>query len=101
MPLKVTALLFGEARDLAGAKSAVVDMPKDRCTVPDFLQVLHEVTGAKLSGKVLVAGAGGGVSLAPGYKIMVNKRIMNPREAKDVVLRDADEVGILPPFSGG
>jgi molybdopterin converting factor small subunit len=101
MPLKVIALLFGEARDLAGTKSLVVDMPGDACPLPDLLRALHEAVGGKLSGKVLLAGAGGRVSLAPGYKIMINKRIMNPREAKDVMLKDADELGILPPFSGG
>ncbi len=101
MPLKVTALLFGEARDLAGTKSLVVGIPRDKYALPDFLHALHEAAGGKLSGKVLVAGAGGGVTLAPGYKIMVNKRIMNPLDAKDVLLKDADEVGILPPFSGG
>ncbi len=101
MPLKVTALLFGEARDLAGTKSLVVVLPCDTCHVPDFLHALQEAASGKLSGKVLVAGAGSGVSLAPGYNIMINKRIMNPREAKNVLLRDADELGILPPFSGG
>ena len=101
MPLKVTVLLFGEARDLAGTKSTVVNLPRDACKVPDFLQALHEAAGARLTGKVLVASAVGGVSLAPGYKLMLNKRIMNPREAQEVMLKDADEVGILPPFSGG
>ena len=101
MPLKVTALLFGEARDLAGTKSLVVGIPRDTCALPDFLHALHEAAGGKLSGKVLMASAGGGVSLAPGYKIMINKGILNPRDAKDVILKDADEVGILPPFSGG
>jgi molybdopterin converting factor small subunit len=101
MPLKVTALLFGEARDLAGTKSLVVGMPQDTCALPDFLHALHEAAGGKLSGKVLVASAGNSVSLAPGYKIMINKRIMGPREAKAIMLKDADELGILPPFSGG
>ncbi len=101
MPLRVSALLFGEARDLAGTKAMVLDLPKDACKVPDFLRALHDVAGAKLSEKVLVAGKASGVVLAPGYMLMINKRIMGPREAEGIVLREADEVGILPPFSGG
>jgi molybdopterin converting factor small subunit len=101
MPLKVNVLLFGEACDLAGTKSIVVNLPEVTCSLPDFLRALHEAAGGKLSGKVLVVSAGGSVSLAPGYKIMINKRIMDPREAKAVMLKDADELGILPPYSGG
>ena len=100
MPLKVNVLLFGEARDLAGTRSMPCSI-KAACTVPDFLKALHEATGARLQGKVLVTRADGTASLAPGYKIMINKQIMSPRETKDIILKDGDEVGILPPFSGG
>jgi molybdopterin converting factor small subunit len=101
MPLKVNVIFFGEARDLAGMKAVEVEMTVDTCKMPDLLHTLNHVAGKQLSGKLLVIGARGVVSLGPGYKFMINKRIMNSQEAFDVVLRDADEVGILPPFSGG
>ncbi len=101
MPLKVTALLFGEARDIAGTRSVVIELPDGKGTLSSFLHALYDATGKKLAGKVIVVSAAGGFVMAPGYKIMINKRIVSPREAKDHVLKDSDEVGVLPPFSGG
>ncbi|MBN2149969.1 MAG: MoaD/ThiS family protein [Candidatus Lokiarchaeota archaeon] len=101
MPLKVTALLFGEACDLAGTRSIELHLPDGTRTVHGLLQALHEAAGARLHGKVLASSEAGGLVLAPGYTFMVNKRILAPREAEDIVLEDGGEVGILPPFSGG
>jgi len=97
----MTALLFGEARDLAGTRSVAIELPEGKGTLPAFLLALHDATGKKLAGKVIVASAAGGFAVAPGYKIMINKRIVSPQEAEDHVLKDSDEVGVLPPFSGG
>ncbi|MEX2726385.1 MAG: MoaD/ThiS family protein [Candidatus Sigynarchaeum springense] len=101
MPLRMTALLFGEASDLAGTKAVSIVLPDNMCTLSDFLRALDAATGKKLAGRVIVTNTVGGFVIAPGYKIMLNKHIMNPQEAMDHVLKDSDELGILPPFSGG
>lgn len=101
MPLNVTFLLFGEARDVAGARFVNVELEGNGSDVPSMLGLLDAATGRRLSGRVLVMDTSGTFSVAPGYKIMINKRIMTLQELRSVMVKAGDEIGLLPPFSGG
>jgi molybdopterin converting factor small subunit len=102
MPLTVRVVFYGEARDIAGTREIMIPLKHPSTTMLGLFYTLNEIIKSKLLGKVLVANANSTViSLAKGYKIMVNKKIMETQEAGSVTLKEGDEIGILPPFSGG
>jgi molybdopterin converting factor small subunit len=102
MPLTVQVVFYGEARDIAGARDIMIPLKHPGTTIIEFFHVLNEITKSKLLGKVLVRNANSTeIILAKGYKIMVNKKIMETQETISIILKEGDGIGILPPFSGG
>jgi molybdopterin synthase catalytic subunit len=81
--MNVRVLPFGVLKDWLGADPALVDLPAG-ATVADLLAVLGR------------AGRGPAEMLR-GIAVSVNAEFANQAQ----VLRDGDEVGLLPPVSGG
>jgi MoaE-MoaD fusion protein len=79
--MQVRVLCFGVLKDWLGGPAATVDLPEG-ATVAALLQRLR----ARRPGKKL-----------QGIAVSVNAEFAN----KDRVLREGDEVGLLPPVSGG
>ena len=96
----MNVVFFGEARDLSGLKSVGITIEKARCTAADFFDAVNVVTGGKLVARVFVKGKGAW-NLAKGYKLMVNKCILDDVDEARISFKNNDEIGILPPFSGG
>jgi molybdopterin converting factor small subunit len=98
----VAITLFAEARDIAGTRSIDVEIVGDTCSVQQVLDTLVAGPGMQLAGRVLVADDGGRWMLVDGYRLMVRREILpDPYSWEACELSDGDEVGILPPFSGG
>jgi len=85
MPVRV--LPFGIARDWMGAAAATVELPEG-ASVADLLEYLP----ARLT-----ARSAGLEKALRGIAVSVNAEFATARQ----VLRDGDEVGLLPPVSGG
>jgi len=80
--MRVRVLFFGLLKDLAGKASEEVSLP-DGATVQDLLS--HYAQNAKLKATL------GSIAIA------LNQEYASP----NATLRDRDEVGLLPPVSGG
>ena len=79
--MRVTVLYFGVLREVMGGGGGVVDVT-DGVTVGELVRQFATSNESKVWGSVAVA---------------VNREYAG----KDVVLRDGDEVAVLPPVSGG
>ncbi len=80
--MHIRVLFFGMLKDVAGKASDEVSLP-DGATVRDLLA--HYSSDAKFEG------------MARSIAVALNQQYAGPSE----VLRDGDEVGLLPPVSGG
>ncbi len=81
--MAITVKLFASARDAAGTAEISV-APSDRETVDHFLGTLS-ARYPKLS------------PLVPFLRVAVNAEYATPQ----TVIRDGDEVAVMPPVSGG
>jgi molybdopterin converting factor small subunit len=98
----ITVTLFAEARDIVGMRSIELEIAADTCSVQQLLDALVAGPGTQLGGRVLVADDDGRWMLVNGYRLMVRREILpDPASWEACELADGDEVGILPPFSGG
>ena len=79
--MRVTVLYFGVLREVMGSGGGVVEV-RDGVTVGEFVRELGASNESKVWGSVAVA---------------VNREYAG----KDLVLREGDEVAVLPPVSGG
>ncbi len=87
--MQVRVLPFGVSKDWLGASAATVELPEG-ASVADLLERLR----ARLTARV--AGQAPGEPLR-GIAVSVNAEYATAGQ----VLRDGDEVGLLPPVSGG
>ncbi|MHA1792634.1 MAG: MoaD/ThiS family protein [Promethearchaeota archaeon] len=100
--MKVNVKLFAEARDIAGAGDVKLDFDKEQVTVMDALESLISILGEKIESIIKITDCGDSLVMKSGYKILVNKEILNDSiNAKSIQLKDGDMIGLLPPFSGG
>ena len=79
--MNVRVLPFGVLKDWLGAGPRAVELP----------------AGATVAGLLALLGQGRSVPLLAGIAVSVNAEFATP----DTVLHDGDEVGLLPPVSGG
>jgi molybdopterin synthase catalytic subunit len=91
--MQVRVLPFGVSKDWLGAAAATVELPKG-ASVADLLERLKLNLPARLAGHE--HGDGKGQALR-GIAVSVNAEYATAGQ----VLRDGDEVGLLPPVSGG
>nr|MDO8116190.1 MoaD/ThiS family protein [Candidatus Sigynarchaeota archaeon] len=99
MPLNLFITLYAEARDIAGkGRLSIItdDVPPD---LQAFFNLLNEETGGKLVGTVLTRNNDGMFELGTGYRLMQNRKIIDTSHL--IEIKPGDELGILPPFSGG
>lgn len=92
--MKVVLRAFAIFREEVG-EEATVDLPEG-ATLSDLLE---EVGSAHPRLKRVLSepeGAGG-----RGMTILLNRRGADPSDLRGTVLKEGDEVAILPPFSGG
>jgi len=100
MSINIKVLFFGEARDIAGEPSMMISIEENDGSIASFLQSLQVVIAGNMDGNVLIE-CDTGWRLAKGYKLMINKHIIEIDDADSIVLNDGDEIGILPPYAGG
>ena len=81
-PMTVTLLLFASYADALGASSLDMELPRDS-TVGDVLSVVRAHPGAE--------------RLPPSPLVAVNQRYAT----LDSVVREGDEVALIPPVAGG
>ena len=80
--MTITLLLFASYADALGASSLDMDLPRDS-TVGDVLAAIRARPGAD--------------RLPPSPLVAVNQRYA----AVESVVRDGDEVALIPPVAGG
>ena len=85
-PMRVKLMSFGVLKDLLGAATEEVDLAEGS-TVADLLQILEQRT----------SNSSMGAKVWQCLAVAVNREY----SSADVVLRDGDEVALLPPVSGG
>jgi molybdopterin converting factor subunit 1 len=92
--VRVKVLFFGVLRDWFGVPDEVVELP-DSATVGELLRVLRGRTSKDLMGNSAESGAG--EQLWRSLAVAVNREY----GSTSIVLREGDEVALLPPVSGG
>ena len=85
--MHVRVLPFGVSKDWLGASAVPVELPEG-ASVADLLERLREGLPARLSAQE---------NVLRGFAVSVNAEYATAAQ----VLRDGDEVGLLPPVSGG
>ena len=86
-------LFFGVLRDWFGVPDEVAELP-DGATVGELLGLLRGRTSKSLMG---MTGSGSQEQLWRSLAVAVNREY----GSTSIVLRDGDEVALLPPVSGG
>jgi molybdopterin converting factor subunit 1 len=80
--MTITLLLFASYADALGATSLAIELPRES-TVGDVISVLRSRHGAE--------------RLPPAPLVAVNERYAS----LDSVVREGDEVALIPPVAGG
>lgn len=93
--VKVKTRYLAMLRDLVGLREEVVDVP-EHSTLLDFLKKLAE--RHELLKKTLFDERG---ELREGFTVAHNASTVPRRELEVRMLREGDEVVVLPPISGG
>jgi len=88
--MRVRLLYFGVLRERLGGAEETVEL-MEGATVGELIEILHARTSKDAMGKV--AGEG----IWPSLAAAVNREY----SSLAVVLREGDEVALLPPVSGG
>jgi molybdopterin converting factor subunit 1 len=84
--MRVNLLTFGVLKDLLGGATEEVDLPEG-ATVADLLRILEQRT----------SNPSMGAKMWQSLAVAVNREYSSAA----AVLRDGDEVALLPPVSGG
>ena len=92
--MRVRVLYFGVLRDVFGVSDEVAELP-DGATVGELLGLLRGRTSNDSMGNGAESGAD--ERLWRSLAVAVNREYGSP----SIVLRDGDEVALLPPVSGG
>ena len=92
---------FAEAREKVGASSINADIHLDEIRgVQELFIALSKQSS--IYQEHFLENKDGNLVLIPGYKLLLNDTILNEKvEGKDVIIKDGDIIGFLPPFSGG
>ena len=82
----VRLLFFGNLRDAAGGREREIALPADVASVADLVAAISsedEALGSALN--------------ETRMRFVVNQKVVEPETS----IQDSDEIGFLPPFSGG
>ena len=94
---KITLHTILDLKEVVGQRLTEIDLP-DRSTVEDLLKCMSERWGDELTGHLFDPDGG---AVLPYVRIMVNGQTIQFLEGMDTLLKEGDEVLILPPVSGG
>lgn len=95
--MKVTLHTILGLKEAIGQRLTEIDLP-DGSTVEGFLLYVRERWGDQLSAHLFDPDSG---AVLPYVRIMVNGQTIQFLEGTQTLLKDGDEVLILPPVSGG
>ena len=95
--MKITLHTILGIKDVVGQRLTELDLP-DGSTIAVFLAYLKQRWGDKLSIHLFDPVHG---EVLPYVRIMVNGQTINYLAGMETVLKEGDEVIILPPVSGG
>ena len=95
--MKITLHTIMGIKDVIGQRLTELDLPQDS-TIADLLVSMSKTWGEKLSGKLFDPITG---SVLPYVRIMVNGQTISFLDGMETLLKEGDEVLILPPVSGG
>lgn len=95
--MRVTFHTILGLKQVIGQRRTEIDLPHGS-TVEDFLTYLRETWGDKLATRLFNPGSG---AVLPYVRIMVNGQTIQFLEGMETLLKEGDEILILPPVSGG
>ena len=95
--MKVTLHTILGLKQVIGQRLTEIDLPHGS-TVEDFLTYMKERWGDKLSARLFDPDSG---AVLPYMQIMVNGQTIHYLGGMETLLKEGDEVLILPPVSGG
>jgi len=95
--MKVTVRTTFELKPLLGRRNVDVDLP-DETTLKGLLSRIDEISGNKLSPHLFQPGTD---LLLPHITIMVNGQTVVFLKGMETILKEGDEVLLLPLVSGG
>jgi molybdopterin converting factor small subunit len=95
--MKVTVRTTFELKPVLGARSVDIDLP-DRSTLLALLRRMDEISEGKLSSHLFQPGTD---LLLPHINIMVNGQTTVFLDGMETLLKEGDEVLLLPLVSGG
>jgi len=93
--MKIDVQLMGQLRGTLAQDQLELDLPP-AATVQDALQALTERCVSAKQQFLTEQG-----KLQPSLLLVVNDRAIPAQQTSSVVLRDGDQLTILPPISGG
>ncbi|ABW01094.1 MoaD/ThiS family protein [Caldivirga maquilingensis] len=94
--MKVTVKFLALFYEMAKTLRMELNVP-DGISVRDLLKIIDEKVNPNISKTLLSDDSG----LREGYNILVNGRAIDYVKGLDTVLKDGDEVVLLPPIDGG
>jgi molybdopterin synthase sulfur carrier subunit len=95
--MKVTLHTILGIKDVVGQRLTEIELSSGS-TVGDFLTYMKERWGDKLSTRLFHPDS---VEILPYVRVMVNGQTIEFLEGRETLLKDGDEILILPPASGG
>ena len=95
--MKVTLHTILGIKDVIGQRLTVIELPHGS-TIESFLTYMRERWGDGLSTRLFHPDSG---AVLPYVRIMVNGQTIEFLQGMETVLKDGDEILILPPASGG
>lgn len=95
--MKITLHTILGIKEIVGNRLTEIDLPQGS-TIGDFLNYMKDKWGDKLVGRLFDPNSG---AVLPYVRIMVNGQTIDYLQGTETLLKEGDEVLILPPVSGG
>jgi sulfur-carrier protein len=95
--MKITIHTILGIKQVIGQKITEIDLPQES-TVEDFIAYIKKRWGEKLSSHLFSPNDG---AVLPHVRIMVNGQTIQFLQGMKTLLKEGDEILLLPPASGG
>jgi molybdopterin synthase sulfur carrier subunit len=95
--MKITLHTILGPKEIIGQRLTEIDLPQGS-TIADFLAYLRERWGDELSTHIFDPTSG---AVLPYVRVMVNGQTIHYLQGMETLLKEGDEILILPPVSGG
>ncbi len=97
LDIQVTIRLFTTLRELAGKREETLDVKDQSATVKVALEKLIERYGREFREYLY----GEGDEIQSYLQLLVNGKSINLMEQMDTLLKEGDQLAIIPPVGGG